>query len=190
MAGPSGAARLVVGLLLTGLVAVIVALPAGAEAPSALTADLAEDGVYIAPERTDIEEAPLVAAVNEARAAGVELVVVAPLDPQPDPRAFARRIQEATDVDAAMVFTDDGPIASYATDDLKNGNTRAQAAAMAAPTPAAAVTAYQTELLTEPSGGVMGVIIAVVVLLAALVAALVVAVILEQRFRSGRIAPV
>ncbi|MFV0260414.1 MAG: DUF6676 family protein [Acidimicrobiales bacterium] len=183
----SGAGRVSIGLVLSGLIMAATVLPAAAEAPSALVGDLAADGVYIAPERTDLEEGPLVAAVNEARAGGVELVVVAPLDPEPDPRAFARRVQEATDVDAAMIFTDDGQIAAYATDDLKNGNTRALAAAAAAPDPAAAVTAYETELLTEPSGGFLGVVITVVVLIGVLVAALVAAVILEQRLRQARL---
>ncbi|MGI9614248.1 MAG: hypothetical protein ACR2QO_15160, partial [Acidimicrobiales bacterium] len=111
LAAPLPSSRLGIGALVLGLVLVLglaMGSAASAESPTAVAEDLAIDGVYVAPGRADIDETMIAESIREARARGLRLVVVAPIDPQPSAEAFARRVLEASDADAALVFPPDG----------------------------------------------------------------------------------
>ena len=120
------------------------------ESPLDLAEDLAVDGVYLAPGRTEIDEAAIADLVREARARGLRLVVVAPNDPQPNAEAFARRVLEASDADAALVFPPEGGLEANVIDEFESASLRALAAGRANVSPEAAVEAYTEELLVEP----------------------------------------
>ncbi len=123
---------------------------AGAESPLDLAEDLAVDGVYLAPGRTEIDEAAIADLIREARARGLRMVVVAPNDPQPTAEAFARRVLEASDADAALVFPTEGGLEANVIDEFESASLRALAAGRAKASPEAAVEAYTEELLVEP----------------------------------------
>ena len=177
------ARTLLLGLILAGTLLVV---PATAETPGLVAEEVAIDGVYVAPVRRDIDEEALVTAVQQARARGLRLIVVAPFDPQPDAAAFARRVQEASDADAAIVFAADGVIEAHVIDELESAHLRALAAARSKAAPIDAVEAYSAELLVEPSRDlppIVNQVITGVVLLALILAG---AVALEQMFRRLR----
>lgn len=160
-----------------GLLAIGVG-PAGAESPLDVAEEVAEDGVYVAFGRGSVDETALIAAVDDARFDGLRIVVVLPNDPQPTASAFARRIQEATEADVALVFPEDGPLESHVIDDLSGGRIRATERARALSDPARAVQAFAEELTVEREAGtpeIVGRIINWVILLA-LVVGLIVAV--------------
>ncbi len=120
--------------------------PAMAESPVALSEELADDGVYVSRVRTEIDEEALEAAVQEVRFDGLRLVAVAPIDPQPDGEAFARRIQEAVDSDAAIIFMPDGTLETFVIDELAPARIRATEKARAIADPARATLAFAEEL--------------------------------------------
>ncbi len=166
------AAVLLVGLSVFGMG------PAGAETPTEVAEAVAVDGVYAAPGGADLDQEAAAEAVRAARARGLRLVVIAPEDPQPDPAAFARRVLEASDVDAALVFPIDGPVESSVADDLSSANLRALAAAREATDPVAAVEVFTDELLTEPERSVppiVGQLVQAVLLMALVLAGAVAA---------------
>lgn len=123
---------------------------AAAESPVDLVGPLSEDGVYVAPGRTDVIEEAVVTAVEDVRFEGLRMVVVAPNDPQPDPASFARRVQEQTAADVAIVFPAEGPMEAYVIDDLSSSRLRAIDAGRSTDDPAQAVRAFAAELMTEP----------------------------------------
>lgn len=125
---------------------VLFSPPAAAESPVAVAEELSDDGVFVGFGRGDIDEAALVAAVEDARFGGLRLVVVAPRDPQPTPSAFARRIQEQTEADAAIVFPPEGVLETYVIEDLSTSRIRATEAAREFADPARAVQAFATEI--------------------------------------------
>ncbi len=124
-----------------------------AESPVALSEELAADGVYVSRVRTEIDEVALEAAVQEVRSDGLLLVVVAPIDPQPDGEAFARRIQEAVEADAALIFMPDGSVETYVIDELAPARIRATDKAEAIADPARAALAFADELTSERTPG-------------------------------------
>ncbi len=140
----------VVVLVCLGALLVAPVGPAAAESPLEVAEELAIDGVYVAPERTDLDELAIAESIREARARGLRLVVVAPVDPQPSAEAFARRVLEASDADAALVFPTEGDLQGHVIDELQSASLRALSAGRATSTPAAAVDAFTVELLTEP----------------------------------------
>ena len=99
--------------------------------------ELAIDGVYVAPGRDDIDEEQLVSSLQEARARGLRLVVTAPNDPQPSAGAFARRVLEASDADASIVFPIEGPPEIEVIDEFESASFRALDAARSKATPEA-----------------------------------------------------
>ncbi len=125
------------------------AAPAAAESPVALTEELEPDGVFVSRIRTEIDEAALEAAIAEVRSDGLQLVAVAPIDPQPNGEAFARRIQEALESDAAIIFMPDGTIETYVIDELTPAQVRAAEKASAIADPARATLAFADELTSE-----------------------------------------
>lgn len=131
--------------VLLGLV-LIAPAAASAETPGLVAEGAEDDGVFVGFQRFDIDEESLVAAVEDARFDGLRLVAVAPRDPQPDARAFARRVQEATEADAALVFPPEGPLETFVIDDLSSARVRATEAARGFSDPARAVEAFAVEL--------------------------------------------
>lgn len=139
--------------VLTALALLIVADPAAAESPAALSDELVADGVYVSRVRTEIDQQALEVAVQEVRSDGLMLVVVAPIDPQPDGESFARRIHEAVEADATLIFMPDGSVESYVIDDLAPARIRATEKATAIADPARAALAFADELTSERTPG-------------------------------------
>lgn len=163
---------------------------AGAESPIEVADELSIDGVYIAPGREEMDEDGLAASIQEARARGLRLVVVAPIDPQPDAASFARRVQEASDADAAIVFPVEGGLEAHVIDEFESARLRALGTARSKASPVAAVEAFSQELLTEPSRAlppIVSQIVAIVVLLALVLAGAVAIEQLLRRLLRGRV---
>jgi hypothetical protein len=178
----------VTALAVTGLAVILVgvgAIPAGAESPRVVADELAIDGAYVAPERSDVDEALLVEQANQARALGLKLVVVVPIDPQPDAKAFARRVLEASDTDVAIVFPPGGGIEVEVVEDLESGSFRALAAARSKSDSVLATEVFIRELLAEPDRPVPAVVSQTIFGVLVLAAALAAVVILEQSVRRG-----
>lgn len=175
-----------VGCLVGGIVLLLAGLmvPVAAESPTEVAEELAVDGVYVAPGRDDIDEEQLVSSLQEARARGLRLVVTAPNDPQPTARAFARRVLEASDADASIVFPIEGPPEMEVIDEFESASFRALDAARSKATPEAAVDAFAEELLSEPVRSVPP-IVRQVVIVVVLLAVLLTGVVAIEQF-SGR----
>ncbi len=122
------------------------ALMAAAESPTEVAEELADDGVFVGFGRFDIDEQSLIAAVEDARFDGLRVVAVAPRDPHPGPAAYARRIQEQTEADAALVFPPQGPMEAYVIEDLSGSRIRATEAAQEVDDPAEAVATFAREI--------------------------------------------
>lgn len=147
---------LVVGLILIVLLAgwlLFGSAPAGAETPSEVASEASGDGVYVSFSRHDVDAARLADAVADADRLGLDLIVVVPLDPQPSASAFARRVQELTEVDAALVFPRGGPLEAHVVEDLSASRPRALDSARALVDPAQAVGAFSQELIDDSSRG-------------------------------------
>ena len=174
-------------LALTGLFAVVFALfvsPAAAENPVDVVAELADDGVYIAPSRsTEADPGMFAPVVEQARADGVTMAVVWPEDPQPNTGAFARRVQEASAADVVLVFGPDDTFGSFVAEDFDESSIRAFAAARPVEEPVAKASAYLTGLLEEPVRERPAIIDDLVRWIVLLLAALVVGAVGEQMIR-------
>ncbi len=144
----------VVGALV--LLLTVTAVPAGAEPPVDVV-DGAVDGVYIAPGR-DFDAAELATVVADARTRGIDLLIAAPADPEPDASAYALRLRQLGEFDAAIVFGVDGEIKGSVTDDYFDGFARAEKAAAAAASPGPAASAFVGQLLQGPPGGLPDVV--------------------------------
>ncbi len=134
------------------LCAVFVMLrPAMAENPSDVVAELADDGVYVAPRRAaEVEAVLFLPVVERARSEGVTMNVLWPEDPQPSTGAFARRMQEATSVDVVLVFGPDGSLGAFVSEDYEDSEIRAMSAARELSDPVAMSDAFLGGLLEEP----------------------------------------
>lgn len=135
--------------------------PASAEPPLDVVAS-AVDGVYVAPGRT-FDTDRLSTVVERARQNGITLLIAAPAAPEPDASAYALRLRQAADVDAAIVFGLEGEVAGSVGDDHFDGFARAEKAARAVMVepfadPVMAADAFVTELLSEPSGNLSEVV--------------------------------
>ncbi|MGI9598379.1 MAG: DUF6676 family protein [Acidimicrobiales bacterium] len=177
-AGCGPASRLAAALLAASLALLLFVPAAGAESPSTVAEELADDGVFIGFGRGEVDEEALIAAVEDARFDGLRLVVVVPRDPQPTPAAFARRIQEQTEADAAIVFPSEGALETYVIEDLSTSRIRATEAAREFADPARAVTAFATEMSSTRETGTPAIVnqIMRVLVLMALVIGVVVAI--------------
>ncbi len=158
---------------------------AGAESPIVVGGELAVDGVFVAPERPEVSESQLVESVKQARALGLRLVVVVPNDPQPDPKAFARRILEASDADVALVFPPDGGLEANVVDEFASVGLRALTAARSKSNPVVATDTFTQELLAEPSRSIPPVVSRTVLGVVVLAVILAAVVMLEQGLRRG-----
>ncbi len=140
----------VLGAMATIVLGLISLAPtAQAESPLDVAEELADDGVFVARARTDIDEESLASAIQQARFDGLRIVAVAPIDPQPSGSAYARRIQEVVDADAALVFLEDEPLETFVVNELSGGHIRAQQRARAVTDPGRAVLTFAQELTAE-----------------------------------------
>ena len=138
------------------------------ENPAAIAEEIQGDGVYIASTREDVSREPLVAEVLRARQNNLRLVIVIPENPEPTPQAYARRMQEATDADAAIVFPSEGQMEAYSVEELRINNGVSLDAARQENDYKMAVSVYAGKMVQNPDRGVpffiLGLIVFVVVL--------------------------
>lgn len=151
-----------------------------AESPVAVAEELSDDGVFVGFGRGDIDEDALVAAVEDARFGGLRLVAVAPRDPQPNAAAFARRIQEQTEADAAIIFPPEGVLETYVIEDLSTSRIRATEAAREFADPARAVQAFATEIGSTRDTGTPEIVSQILRALVLLALVIGIIVIIEQ----------
>lgn len=164
---------------------VLSTVPVAAESPFEIVAELADDGVYIAPGRTsEADPEMFIAVIEQARSEGVSLAVVWPDDPQPNTGAFARRVQEASLTDVVLVYGPDDTFGSFVAEDYEEGSIRASAAARAVDEPTTKASAYLTGLLEEPVRERPAIINELVRWIVLLLAALVVGAVGEQMIRA------
>ena len=152
---------------------------AAAESPSQVAEETADDGVFVGLGRgDDVDEAALMAAVENASFDGLRIIVVVPQDPQPTAKAFARRVQEQTEADAVLVFPEDGRLETYVIDELSSSRIRATEAARNLVDPARATSAFAAEVNSVDDPGTPQVVrqIITVLVLMALVVGIVVGV--------------
>lgn len=186
-------AVVVIPLVLTLVLAAMGFTPAPvlAEPPLEVAEAVAIDGVFQAPGRDELDEEAIAESIRGARARGLRLVVVAPNDPQPDPAAFARRVLEASDADAALVFPPEGGMEAYVIDEFESASLRALAAGRSKSDPVVAVEAFTDELLAEqvrtlpPIVGQIG--RGVLFLAVALAGAVAIEQLLRRMFPRGRV---
>lgn len=171
----------------SGLAVGLGAAPAGAESPAVLSGELATDGVYVAPERADVDEVQLVEQVKQARALGLHLVIVVANDPWPTPTAFARRILEASDADVALIFPPGGGMEADVVPELQTNTDRAVTAARAKADPVTATGVFTKELLAKPERSVPAVLSRTILAVLILAVVLGAAVMIEQGVRRGSV---
>lgn len=155
-----------------------------AENPVDVVSELADDGVYIASSRAgDADPSAVILVIQRAQAEGLTMGILWPSEPQPTTSAFARRVQEAGEMDVVLVFGPDGEFGSFVAEDYEDGSIRAVNAARAAVSPSAKADAFLTGLLEEPVRERPAIINSLVRWIAILLAALVVAAVGEQMIR-------
>ena len=179
--------RLTSRALVLGLLGLFLWLgPAEAETPREVVEETAIDGVYIANGVGPIDESLLIPVVEDAQRQGIEMVIVAPRDPQPDAEAFALRVRQAAEADVALLFGPDGGLFASVVEDYDDGLIRALENAEAEPTPDRVAQAFLTELTTEPERPLPEVIRTVVKVVIYLLVMLLLAAVAEQFFRRWR----
>lgn len=172
---------------IVGLTMLFSSSPARAENPSDLQADLADDGVYIAPARAaDADPDAVLPVIERAQAEGITMQVVWPSDPQPNTGAFARRVQELNQVDVVLVFGPDDELGSFVAEDFDDGAVRAINAARQASGPGPQAEAFLTGLLEEPTRERPAIINTLVSWIVILLVVLVAAAVGEQMIRQYR----
>ncbi len=160
--------RVTVGLVASLVALLAAATPTGAEQPYDVVDETADDGTFVARDLAAIyDETAWAPAVERARAAGVDLRVLAPADPIPGAAAFALRLRQLADADAVIVFDAEGQLFADVGEDWTDGRYRALVAAREATDPVTAVEVYVTELTTEPVAEMPGLVrrLAVIVFL-------------------------
>jgi len=160
--------------------------PSGAENPLELSDELSLDGVYVSPQRNELDEQAMQRAVERARAVGIRLVAVAPNNPEPDAASFARRILEAVNADAVVVYPPEGGIEAYVIGEFDSAKFRALAEARSKANPEAALDAFTEELLEEPTTGIPDLVRTLVVVMLVLAVVLALIVLVENQLLSRR----
>lgn len=172
-----------------GTAAVLAGLagPAAAETPIDVVEAIADDGVYVAPGFViGVEDAEIAVAIAEARRQGLQIVAIAPRDPQPDAEAFGLRVLQASGTagyEVVVVFTEDGDHQVVVVDEYKDRILRSIEAARAAPDAADSIAAVTTALLAESEPSVPAAIDVVSGWIFTLIAILTAAVILDVLWR-------
>lgn len=184
---PVSPPRLICRALVLGLLGLFLLVgPLDAETPSEVVEETSVDGVYIANGVGPIDEDLLIPVVESAQRQGIEMVIVAPRDPQPDAEAFALRVRQAADADVALLFGPDGGIFASVVEDYDDGLVRALDKAEAESSPDLVADAFLTELTTEPDRPLPEVIRTVVKVVIYLLIMLLLAALAEQLFRRWR----
>ena len=172
---------------IVGLTMLFSSSPVGAENPGDLQADLADDGVYIAPARAaDADPDAVLPVIERAQAEGITMQVVWPSDPQPNTGAFARRVQELNQVDVVLVFGPESELGSFVSEDFDDGAVRAINAARQANGPGPQAEACLPGLLEEPTRERPAIINTLVSWIVILIVVLVAAAVGEQMIRQYR----
>ncbi len=168
--------------LFTGLL--VLANAVSAENPVDVMPELVDDGVYIASSRAgDADPSSVIPVIQRAQTAGLTMSVLWPSEPQPTTSAFARRVQEAGELDVVLVFGPEGEFGSFVAEDYEDGAIRAVNAAREAVSPSAKADAFLTGLLEDPVRERPAIINSLVRWIAILLAALVAAAVGEQMIR-------
>lgn len=157
-----------------------------AETPTMVADEVSGDGIYVASGISGIDATALTPTIERAQRLGVRLIVVAPVDPQPDAESFSLRVRQAADVEAALLFAPDGSVWASVVEDYDDGFVRAIVAARAAEDPEEAADVFLTELVTEPDRPLPDVIRTVIQTVIILLLALGLAVVAEQLLRRRR----
>ncbi len=182
-------------LALTVAATVTMVDSAAAETPTEVIAGLADDGVFVAPTATQVDPAvvpELAGVVASARGIGINLVIVAPVDPQPDAESFSLRVLQAAAADAVLmadavlVVSPEGELEASVVDDYTDFVVPALEAARQAPTPQAAGEAFVARLDQEPDRSLPGTVRTIVTVVALMLAVLGIAVVLERIVRRRR----
>ncbi len=182
-------------LVLTTAAFVALVDPASAETPTEVVAGLADDGVFVAPAAVQVDPSvvpELAEIVASARAVGINLVIVAPVDPQPDAESFSLRILQAAEADVAMqaeavlVLPPEGEIEASVVDDYTDFVVPALEAARRSPSPQAAAEAFVARLDHEPDRSLPATVRSIITVVALMVAVLGLAVVAERILRGRR----
>lgn len=125
-------------------------LPASAETPTEVVEASEDTKVYVARARRDIDPSMFDQALADAAAAGLNLVIVVPADPQPSAKAFALRVRQAgEDIDAVLVLNEEMFLFASISDDYSDSAARATDVAQSKLSPAAGAEAFVHELTVE-----------------------------------------
>lgn len=169
--------------------------PAMAETPTEVIAGLADDGVFVAPNATQVDQAvvpALAGVVVSARSVGINLVIVGPVDPQPDAESFSLRVLQAAEADAVLmadavlVLPPEGELEASVVDDYTDFVVPALEAARQAPTPQAAAEAFVARLAQEPDRSLPGTVQTIITVVALMLGVLGIAVVFERIVRRQR----
>ena len=169
--------------------------PAMAETPTEVIAGLADDGVFVAPNATQVDQAvvpALAGVVVSARSVGINLVIVGPVDPQPDAESFSLRVLQAAEADAVLmadavlVLPPEGELEASVVDDYTDFVVPALEAARQAPTPQAAAEAFVARLDQEPDRSLPRTVQTIITVVALMLGVLGVAVVFERIVRRQR----
>jgi hypothetical protein len=172
-------------IALVGVLAVVLtARTAAAQAPEAVRDGQVAPGVYVG--TNPVDPAPLSSAVNRARQAGVQLVVVVAEDPRPDADAFATRVRQLGVGDPVLVLGPGGQLGVSSEDVAGSDLLRARAAAAAATTPDAATDAFVQVLLHDEDTSVPDLVWKVVRIGAVALVVLVLTAVADRALRRRR----
>lgn len=189
--------RSVLWAVLALTTAAIVAMvdPASAETPTEVVAGLADDGVFVAPTAAHVDQGTvpeLAEVVASARDIGINLVIVAPVDPQPDAESFSLRVLQAAEADTALlaeavlVLPPEGELEASVVDDYTDFVVPALEAARRSPNPQAASEAFVARLDHEPDRSLPATVRNVLAVVVLMLAVLGFAVVLERIVRRRR----
>jgi hypothetical protein len=162
------------------------AVPVSAETPAEVVEGANGGGLFIAPGIGAFDEVALVAVVERAQRLGIQMLIVAASDPQPDDAAFALRVRQRADVEVALLFGPEGEIEASVVDEYKNHYPRSLESAKAATTPDEAADLFLTQLTTEPDRSFPDVITTIVRGVVYLLVILLLASIAEHLLRRRR----
>ena len=138
-------------IVMCALMAVVAApIIASAEEPDEVITQLDRgDGVYVArTRRADYDREALQEALLQAEEQGLNAAVIVPSDPFPNNEAFALRVRQAGEYDLVISFGLEDEIDASLISTNEADPLRALAAARAARTPDAAVSAFLTDMVT------------------------------------------
>lgn len=179
--------RLISRAFVLGLLGLLLWLgPVDAETPSEVVDATSVDGVYIANGVGPIDENLLFPIIERAQRQGIEMIIIAPRDPQPDAEAFALRVRQAAEADVALLFGPDGGLFASVVEEYEDGLIRALDKGRVEATPDQVADAFFTELTTEPERPLPAVIWTVVKAVIYLLVLLILAAVAEQLFRRWR----